>query len=321
MSENRGLRMPAMVIAVILAVVLLVTATLTVSARGAPPDRDRVIAFTSDRDSAAGGGFSIYTVAADGRGPMKQLTDTPGNNVMPAWSPEGTELAFVHYDAIGAYDIWRTAADDSGDTALTSDLLLNVTPAWFPGGNKIAFGRGNGDIYTMTLDEGGNPTGVPTRLTTNAATDKQPVVSPDGKKIAFASDRDGDFDIYVMKTARESATNVPIKLTKGSAPDLDPDWAPGGGRIAFSRGNEGAREVLLMRAAPQSRTNRPVNLSSNAADDSEPAWSPDGRSIAFTSDRTGDDDVWRAEVDGTATTNLTDDPTAQDSQPDWRPLP
>src|SRR5215210_1361410 len=107
MTEIRGLRTWATMIGVILAVILLVMLVETMSARGAPPDSAGVIAFTSDRNSAADGGLGIYTIAANGRGPTKQLTDMPGNNVMPAWSPEGTELAFVHYDATGTYDIWR----------------------------------------------------------------------------------------------------------------------------------------------------------------------------------------------------------------------
>ena len=67
--------------------------------------------------------------------------------------------------------------------------------------------------------------------------------------MAFASNRDWDFEIYVMKAnTPESATNRPVKLTKNSVQDLSPDWSPDGARIVFERNNSIVEQVYLMKA-------------------------------------------------------------------------
>ena len=319
MAPSNRLRVSATLVAVLVATLL--AAVVVGPARAAFPDRVGSIAFTSDRKASTDGVFDIYRMSGDGRGPTKKLTHVPGNNVMPAWSADGTGLAFVHYGLTGSYNIYRMAADGSGETPLINDLSLNVDPAWFPSGRKIVFSKLE-DIYVMILDASGDPTGSLIRLTTNGAVDRQPVVSPDGREIAFASNRDGDFDIYVMKAAPEGSTNRPVKLTENTKKDFAPDWSPDGTRIVFSRGSDGDREIYVMKAASQdSDTNRPANLTKNAADDSDPDWSPDGERIVFVSDRTGDDEIWLMRTDGTGSINLTTKPTSEDRQPAWQPLP
>jgi len=301
----------------------LVVAVAVAEPAGAIPGSDPgSIAFTSNDGTAKEGSFyNIYLMDADGHGLSTRLTDIPGDNVMPAWSPDGTEIAYVRSGVTGIPDIYLMDADGSNEVPLISDLLFNTDPAWYPDGRKIAFSRSE-DIYAMSLDDAGNPTEKLARLTRNAGADRQPVVSPNGEKIAFASDRDGDFDIYVMKARPEGRTNRPVKLSRNQVNDFDPDWAPDGGRIAFSTGSEDAREICVMKAVPEDGdTNPPINLTNDAADDSDPAWSPGGEIIAFTSDRTGDDEIWRMEADGTDPTNLTRSPNSQDIQPDWQPLP
>ena len=306
-----------MVLAALVAT-LMVAVAVTEPAGAIPGGDPGSITFASnDRVAKEGNFYNIYRMDADGHGPSTRLTDIPGDNVMPAWSADGAKIAYVRSGATGIPNIYRMGADGSNEGPLISDLRFNTDPAWFPGGRRIAFSRSE-DIYAMTL----GPTDRLTRFTRNAGADRQPVVSPNGRRIAFASDRDGDFDIYVMKARPEGRTNRPVKLTRNKVNDFDPDWAPNGGRIAFSTGSKGAREICVMRAVPEDRdTNPPINLTNDAADDSGPAWSPDGEMIAFTSDRTGDDEIWRMGADGTDPTNLTRSRNSQDIQPDWQPLP
>lgn len=322
MARYTLLKTPVTVMAAILTAALLASFTAEKCARGAAQgNTGSSIAFASDRKADADSTFSIYRMDADGNGPKNRLTDTTGANVMPAFSPDGAEIAFVHSGLTGIPDIYRVDADGSNETSLSNGLLFEIEPAWFPGGRKLVFSDSD-DLYTMTLDAGGSPTGAPTRLTRNADVDRQPIVSPNGKRIAFASDRDGDFDIYVMKPARESPANRPVRLTRNTVPDTLPDWSPVGGKLAFSKGNIGSRDIYTMRAAPQnSDTNPPVNLTRNTADDSDAAWSPDGQEIAFTSDRSGDGEIWVVGADGTDPSNLTHSPASEDLQPDWQPLP
>jgi Tol biopolymer transport system component len=307
----RGL-LPA--VTAILAAAVVTSVAVVESAKADPPGSAGSIVFTSNWKAT--GGFNIYRMNADGRGPMRQITEAPGERVMPAPSPDGSSIAFVRSGLTGIPNIYRMDVDGSDESPLTTDLLFNTDPAWFPNSRKIVFSRGE-DIYALALDAGGEPAGRPARLTRNPCADRQPVVSPDGRRIAFASDRDGDFDIYVMKAYPEGRRNRAVKLTDNTSFDFAPDWSPDGERIAFSGGAAGAREIYVMEAGGSD----PTNLTSNAADDSDPAWSPDGGTIAFTSTRTGDAEIWRMSADGSDPTNLTGSPNSEDLQPAWQPLP
>ena len=148
---------------------------------------------------------------------------------------------------------------------------------------------------------------------------------PNGK-IAFTSKRDGDYDLYLMRAARQRPRNVPVKLTKNAVNDLGPGWSPSGTQLVFNSNRSGNSEVYRMKAAPQGRLNKPVNLSRNPVDDTSPTWSPDGRKVAFNSDRLGSDDttdldIWRMRAtDGANPTNLTDNAVV-DFDPGWQPVP
>src|SRR5215218_938237 len=138
--------------------------------------------------------------------------------------------------------------------ALASALLATLVSgaqAAFPGvdgrivfvstrdGNGDNYITGEGEIYVMNAD-GTNQT----RLTFNAADDGDPTWSPDGQKIAFASDRDGDLDIYTMNADGTGTT----QLTNAPAADFSPAWSPDGTRIAFVRIVNGAGEIGVMNA-------------------------------------------------------------------------
>jgi TolB protein len=213
----------------------------------------------------------------------------------------------------------------------TVNTVDDVEPYWFPSDTRVAFRRDetstNSDIWVLTLDESGRPTGE-RRLTTNTAGDKLPAVSPNGRLIAFASNRDGD--IYVMKAnIPEGPTNVPRKLTKNTSPtanpaemsDLNPDWSPDGKRIVFESNREGRFEekILVMNADGTRQT----NLTKNAFfRDIDPVFSPDGRKISFErSNPTGSSrDIFRMRADGTRKSNLTETFSVE-ANPSWQPMP
>src|SRR5439155_1221949 len=150
------------------------------------------IAFVSDRD----GNNEIYTMNPDGTGVTRLTFDTvvSHNDLSPAWSPDGTKIAFAS-DRDGNYEIYTMNADDSGPTRLTSNLADDASPTWSHDGTKIAFVRylvgGNYEIYDLDADLCHECTGTgPTNLSQSASADLEPAWSPDGTKIAFASNRD-----------------------------------------------------------------------------------------------------------------------------------
>ena len=129
-----------------------------------------------------------------------------------------------------------------------------------------------------------------TKLTHSAGDDWVSAWSPDGQRIVFESNRDGNWDIYVMDTDGSNLTN----LTHSTSNDRDPVWSPDGQRIAFeSTSSDSGWEIYVMEADGAN----PINLTRHADDDWGPVWSPDGQRIAFSSNRDGDYEIYIMDVD------------------------
>jgi Tol biopolymer transport system component len=211
---------------------------------------------------------------------------------------------------------------------LPAGLLTVAAPAHaaFPGANGlIAFvtdrdspagGPLNDEIYV--IDE----QGTSRRLTNNPATDTLPAVSPNGKEIAFTSNRndaanpnpEGDDEIYVMDVNDDDGDGNGEdlrRLTDDAAPQSSPAWSPDDRKIAFTCGGE----VCLMDAEGSEAA---VTLTNAPAFDGQPVFSPDGSKIAFLSGRDGNLNVYLMNADGSDQTRLTTSP-ATDSQPEFSP--
>jgi len=128
--------------------------------------------------------------------------------------------------------------------------------------------------------------------------------------IAFASQRDGDVEIYVMNANGTNQTN----LTNNSAYDDSPSLSADGSKIAFHAIRFGNSEIYVMNA---NGTNQ-INVTNNSADDSSPSFSPDGSKIAFISDRDGNEEIYVMDANGSNLNRLTNN-SAADSQPSFSP--
>ena len=180
---------------------------------------------------------------------------------------------------------------------------------------QIAFtsGRdGNAEIYVMDAD-GKNQR----RLTHHPAEDGWPSWSPDGKKIAFSSYRNGgNIQIFVM----DSDGQNPIRLSEG-ANDKNPAWSPNGQKIAFDgygeEGLPGAVWTIQIYAMDSDGKNRD-RLTNGPAHNLNPSWSPDSQRIAFESTRHVATEIYVMNADGRKQERLTDNRVV-DEDPSWSP--
>jgi hypothetical protein len=153
---------------------------------------------------------------ADGSGQMK-VTSDPAADFEPAWSPDGSRIAFTSMRD-GINQVYVMNADGTGQTNLTNSGLHDLQPSWSPDGSKIAFASFVGaDFEVVVMNADGS---LQTNLTSNDADDLLPAWSPDGNSVAFTSTRDGNEEIYVMNADGSAEAN----RTNHSNSDLEADW-------------------------------------------------------------------------------------------------
>lgn len=227
------------------------------------PDGSR-IAFTSDRH----GGLEIYTMDAAG-GSALRLTDNALADSLPAWSPVGSQIVFTSVP-----DAWQTnlaivsALGGSPPTALVGSGMFHYSsPDWSANGRIVcSYYRFPGPIPHILSMKADGTDGVSLTSDVNYS-DYSPAWSPDGTKVAFYSERDGNVDIYVMKADGSDVK----RLTTDPDPDRDPAWSPCGAWIAFVSERDGNAEIYIMKSDGSAQT----RITNNAADDRHPSWTTD----------------------------------------------
>jgi len=286
----------------VLIVVFAGSSTVPRPANAVMPGAIGRFAFVSTMDNLNG---EIYVRDFDAASPIR-LTNNVYVEDGPAWSPDGSKIAFTS-NRNGNYEVYVMNADGTGQTNLSNNVAYDGDPAWSPDGSKIVFDSnrdGNYEVYVMNADGTGQ-----TNLSNNVAYDGDPAWSPDGSKIAFISERDGNYEVYVMNPGGTGRVN----LSNRSSLESDPAWSPDGSKIAFETNRDGNYEVYVMNEDGSGQT----NLSSDASWDEEPAWSPDGSKIAFTSNRDGgNSNIFTMNPDGGGVSHLTNSP-GHDASPAW----
>jgi Tol biopolymer transport system component len=235
------------------------------------------IAFVSQRD----GNREIYVMEADCFDQPEgcaqnavNVTRHPADDWTPAWSPDGSQLAFSSLRD-GGWEIYvvDTVCLEAPETCrdnlqqITSDGNLNISPVWSPDGSRFAFNSkaaGNWDIYIMNTD------GSDLRqVTTAPENDLSPAWSPDGTKIAFETNRDGTVEIYVVDI---DGASPPQNITNYSiANDHGPTWSPDGQLIVFYSNREGNWDIFSITLDGEIINNLTQTPS---RDEQTPAWRP-----------------------------------------------
>jgi serine/threonine protein kinase/Tol biopolymer transport system component len=199
------------------------------------PDR-RHVAFTSDRD----GTFAVHVMAADGTD-VQRLVDTTSFD--PAWSPDGTGIAYAAPDGTGVQRI-MVIDFDTGETRQVTDGAGNAQrPHWSPDGTMLTYhsdARGALDVFVTNADGT-----QPRNLTEHAGADFHPRWAPDGGRIAFGSDRDGARAVFVVDVATGEIRKMTDDPTRD---DYEPTWSPDGEWIAFQSDRDQRHELHLVRS-------------------------------------------------------------------------
>jgi Tol biopolymer transport system component len=242
--------------------------------------------------------------------------------------PSFDKIAYTNFDARdNGFDVMLARTDGSDVTNITHDgtAKKNVDPNWSANGMKVAYtsyyANGGADIIVVDANGKGavNLTGPSVRP---GILNIHPTWSPDGS-IVFASNRDGNFDLYrVGVAATDRSRPVQMTFTMGSVQNYDPDYSADGKMLAFAKvslsitGGSSA-SILTMMSIPGAPATK-VTQSFTGLGDRGPAWSPSGKQIAFYSDRAGSSDLYFVNRDGTALRQLTTNKAA-DSAPSWSP--
>ena len=282
------------------------TATHTPTPTSTPVPVGR-IAFSSSKD----GSWDIHIMNPDGSGAVR-MTDLPGDEYSPVWSPDGRKIAFRHVMEENS-DIYVVNADGLLLTQLTHHPKRDTNPAWSPDSQRIAFQSDRDgaewNIYVVNAD------GL---LLTQLLLDSDypnnelhPAWSPDGQQIAFSYAAGA---IYVTNVDGSEVNN--LSNERYYYHDYGPAWSPDGQRIAFWRTPFGIdmRDVYIMNADGSALT----RLTNNQGRDMWPVWSPDGQRIAFNSNRDENWNIYVVNADGSSLARLTNDPQ-DDYLGSWSP--
>jgi len=187
----------------------------------------------------------------------------------------------------------------------------------------------NQGLIILALDEGGNThlfayqpqeigAGQPlplTRLTYGPWDDINPAISPDGQTVAFTSNRSGYWDIYMLKLSNGGITRLTDTLTYDAAPA----WSPDNKWLVYETYNGDNLDIKIQSVISPTDT---IQLTTSPSADFSPVWSPEGRQIAFVSNRSGENEIWLADLDKTEEQrfqNISQSPNSKDTHPAWSP--
>lgn len=269
---------------------------------GSSPKGSPALAFVSVKD----GDYAIFGADADGshdRRLTKEKGDpsTPSGlffQLQPAWSPDGTTIAFVSARE-GTPHVYVMNADGSGTKRLTNSNQEDEHPSWSADGKRIVFSR-EGALFEVP-----SKGGPAQRIGHAPGSARSPAFSPDGTAVAYDYRKPGGpiREIYVQTTVGTGIRQV----TRLGAVSSLPAWSPDGKTIAFqSNARVGRYEIYTVRADGTNLR----QLTSSESDVIQPAWTPDG-AIGFVRDGA----IWTiASGKETQLTSGKDD----DSAPTWR---
>jgi Tol biopolymer transport system component/tRNA A-37 threonylcarbamoyl transferase component Bud32 len=243
------------------------------------------------RLASAGLASSLYVAPIRGGEPRRLAV--PLGSVTVTWMPDGKEIVYAAGQAAGfSPSLWRIAVAGGEPRRLPILGDGGVMPVVSPSGRRLIYVRLERDANLWRYDrpERDGDSWQTRKLTTSTHLDSSPRISPDGRRIAFASTRSGNTQIWVA----ESDGANQVQLTSLKDQSGSPRWSPDGRSIVFDARTKGDTDIYVV----DSHGGPPRPIVVEAGNQDRPSWSHDAMWIYFASDHTGTKQIWKIRAGG-----------------------